>query len=165
MNSFSAQELSSPLAAARKHSERDYVMLRVGFHHGLRASEICGLTAEHFRGKYLRVERLKGSETNVQEAHPDVLAYAAGKKGLLFGIKRRQFHNVMRMHCKTAGIPEHLAHAHVLKHATAMIMLEGGATINMVQKRLGHRNGGNTLKYLAVSDDAASKAFAAAVGT
>jgi hypothetical protein len=46
-----------------------------------------------------------------------------------------------------------------------MLMLEGGGKINEVQKRLGHKNGGNTLKYLCVSDDVASRAFQAAVGS
>ena len=164
MNSFSAQELSSLLAAARKHSQRDYVMILTAFTHGMRASEICGLTSEHIRGGFVRVERLKGSETNIQEAHPDLLAYAKGKTGPLFNIKRRQFDNVMKRHCETAGIPEYKASAHKLKHTTAHLMLDGGATINTVQKRLGHKNGGNTLKYLAVSDEVANKAFAAAIG-
>ena len=68
-------------------------------------------------------------------------------------------------HGKTAGIPEHKRHSHVSKHSCAMLMLEGGGKINEVQKRLGHKNGANTLKYLCVSDDAAGWAFQAAVGS
>ena len=164
MHSLTKIELDSLLQVARKHSERDYIMLLVGWCHGMRASEICGLTAEHIRGKHIRIERLKGSETNVQEAHPDVLAFAQGKTGLLFGIKRRQFHNVVVMHCATAGIPEHKQHAHVLKHSVAHIMLDGGAPINAVQKRLGHRSLASTGRYLVVSDDIANLAFAKAMG-
>jgi site-specific recombinase XerD len=78
--------------------------------------------------------------------------------------KRRQFHNVIRKHGATAGIPTYKLSAHKLKHTTAHLMLDGGAKINEVQKRLGHKNGGNTLKYLAVSDDVASKAFSASCG-
>jgi integrase len=69
MHSLTKDELVTLLAAAKKHSQRDYVMVLVGFYHGMRASEVCGLTAEHIRDGYIRVERLKGSETNVQEAH------------------------------------------------------------------------------------------------
>jgi integrase len=164
VNSFSAQELSSLLAAARKHSQRDYVMILCGFFHGMRATEICALTAEHVIGGHVKIERLKGSETNIQQGHADMLAYCAGKTGPLFNIKRRQFHNVIRKHGTTAGIAIHKLSAHKLKHTTAHLMLEGGATINTVQKRLGHKNGGNTLKYLAVSDEVADKAFASAAG-
>jgi integrase len=164
MHSLTQSELSSLLAAAKKHSQRDYIMILVGFFHGMRASEICGLTAEHVRGNHVRIERLKGSETNIQQGHADLLAYAAGKTGPLFNIKRRQFHNVIVHHCITAGVPEHLRHAHCLKHTCARLGLDGGMKINELQKRLGHKNGGNTLKYLAVSDEVASKAFGAAVG-
>ena len=164
MNSFSAQELSSLLAAARKHSLRDYIMILVGFFHGMRATEICTLTAEHVIGGHVKIERLKGSETNIQQGHADMLAYCAGKTGPLFNIKRRQFHNVIRKHGMTAEIAIHLLHAHTLKHTCAQLGLDGGMKINEVQKRLGHKNGGNTLKYLAVSDSVAAKAFTAAIG-
>jgi integrase len=164
MHSLTRDELVALLAAAKKHSQRDYVMVLVGFYHGMRASEVCGLTTEHIRDGYIRVERLKGSETNVQEAHPDVLAYATGKIGLLFGIKRRQFFNVVRKHCVTAGIPEHLAHPHTLRHTCCSLMLDGGAKINEVQKRAGHRSLSSTGRYLIVSDAVASRAFQAAVG-
>ncbi len=162
--SLTREQLTALLAAARKASERDYVMVLVGFFHGMRASEVCALNVAHIRDGYIRVERLKGSETNIQEAHPDVIAYAKGKTGLLFGIKRRQFFNVMRKHCITAGIPEHLAHPHTLRHTCGMLMNEGGAKTNLIQKRLSHVNGGNTLKYLAATDRAADQAFSAACG-
>ena len=71
---------------------------------------------------------------------------------------------MIRKHGATAGIPTYKLSAHKLKHTTAHLMLDGGAKINEVQKRLGHKNGGNTLKYLAVSDDVASKAFSASCG-
>ncbi len=164
MNSLSASELSSLLAAARKHSQRDYIMLSTAFRHGLRASEICGMTAEQVRSGYVTINRLKGSDKSVQACSPELTEYAKDKTGRLFNIQRRQFHNVMVQHGSTAGIPEHLKHCHVLKHSCAMIMLAGGAKINEVQKRLGHKNGGNTLKYLAVSDAVADKAFSAAIG-
>jgi type 1 fimbriae regulatory protein FimB len=164
MHSLTKDELAALLTAAKKHSQRDYVMVLVGFYHGMRASEVCGLTAEHIRDGYIRIERLKGSETNVQEAHPDVLAYAKGKIGLLFGIKRRQFFNVVRKHCVTAGIPEHLAHPHTLRHTCCSLMLDGGAKINEVQKRAGHRSLSSTGRYLVVSDAVASRAFQSAVG-
>jgi integrase len=141
------------------------MMISTAFRHGMRASEITQLTAEQVRSGYITVLRLKGSDTNVQACSPDLKEYAQGKTGRLFDIERRQFHNVIRMHGKTAGIPEHKRHSHVLKHSCAMLMLEGGGKINEVQKRLGHKNGGNTLKYLAVSDDAAGRAFQAAVGS
>jgi integrase len=165
MHSLTRDELAALLAAAKKHSARDYIMISTAFRHGMRASEITQLTAGQVRSGYITVLRLKGSDTNVQSCSPELTEFAHGKTGRLFDIQRRQFHNVIRMHGKTAGIPEHKRHAHSLKHTTAMLMLEGGGKINEVQKRLGHKNGGNTLKYLCVSDDVASRAFQAAVGS
>ena len=165
MHSLTREQLAALLAAAKKYSVRDYLMISTAFRHGMRASEITQLTAERVRSGYVTVLRLKGSDKSVQECSPELTEYAQGKTGRLFNINRRMFDYVMKRHGKAAGIPEHKRHSHVLKHTTAMLMLEGGGKINEVQKRLGHKNGGNTLKYLAVSDDVASRAFQAAVGS
>ena len=79
-------------------------------------------------------------------------------------MSRWTFNRRMKEYGIEAGLPEHLLHAHTLKHTCAQLGLDGGMKINEVQKRLGHKNGGNTLKYLAVSDSVAAKAFAAAAG-
>jgi integrase/recombinase XerD len=164
MHSLSKEQLGRLLEAARKESYRDWLLLHTGFCHGLRASELCGLTAADVRGGYVTISRLKGSEPATQQCSQALTDFAKGKTGRLFGIRRRQLHNIFVKYAAAADIPEHKRHAHVLRHTCAVLMLEGGAKINEVQKRLSHRNGGNTLKYLEVSNEAADQAFAAACG-
>jgi site-specific recombinase XerD len=71
---------------------------------------------------------------------------------------------IMRRHCKTAGIAEHKAHPHILKHSIAMQTIQS-AGIENVRAYLGHKSISSTGAYLKVDDDAASHAIAAALAT
>ena len=55
------------LGSARVASERDFLMILLAYRHGLRASEVCGLTAENFADGFITVRRLKGS---LKTVHP-----------------------------------------------------------------------------------------------
>lgn len=55
MHSLTKQESAALLAAAKKHSVRDYIMIATAFRHGMRASEITRLTAEQVRSGYITV--------------------------------------------------------------------------------------------------------------
>lgn len=173
MHSLTKTELTALLAAAKAHSQRSYVMIHVGFTHGLRASEVTEMTAEQVRSGYLTVQRLKGSEKTIQKCSQELVDYARGKTGILFPIKRRQLHNIFVACCaaaryvedgETKTIPEHKWHFHVCKHTCGSLMNEGGARINEIQRRLGHASLASTGRYLVCSDDVADKSFAAAVG-
>ena len=49
------------MVEAKKHSDRDWLMILVAFWHGLRASELVGIKANDIESDYLTVKRLNGS--------------------------------------------------------------------------------------------------------
>ena len=159
-------ELESILAAAKTHSVRDYMMLKTAFSHGLRASEVVHLTAGDIDQGELTVQRLKGSDCTTQPASAELVAFVANMPTdeVLFPVCRQHFWRLMKKYGAAAGIAKRKSKPHALKHTCAMLGLNGGMKINEVQRYLGHKSGSSTLKYLAVDDATASKAFAAAVG-
>ena len=165
MNHLSKHELDALLEAA-KVNHRDYVMIHTAYMHGLRASEIVGLTTSNVRDGFLIMQRLKGSLRTVQPASRALTAFvsnlAIGEK--VFPITRRQFQRIVHKYGKLAGIPEHKCHPHVLKHSIAMHTIKR-AGIENVRQYLGHRSLASTGAYLKVSDEAASRAIIVALTT
>jgi integrase/recombinase XerD len=169
MKSLSKEQLASLLTAARAHSERDWLMLLVAYNHGLRASEVCGLTSASIRDGFITVKRLKGSRTTTHRLFDSEasaltrLAARAGTSEPLFNICRQHFWYLVQKHGKTAGIPKHLCHPHIAKHSIAMHTIHQ-AGIENVRTFLGHVSIASTGCYLKVDDDAASAAICAALG-
>lgn len=172
MEHLTRDELLRVLAEAKKHRERDRVMILVAYWHGLRASEVISLLPSNFSDGHLTVQRLKGSKRTSQPLvrHQNPLldeksAVEAWLENLktekLFPITRFQFFNVFRLYCRRAKIPQHLAHVHVLKHSIAMHMIDD-AGIQHVRQYLGHKSLSSTGAYLEVDDQAASAALAKA---
>ena len=168
MKSLTKEQLNSLLTTARKHSESDYLALLVGFNHGLRVSEILALTRENVVSGYLVVQRLKGSNKTTQALLPNerqqLETLAATVEGRFFTICRKTLWLHMKQYAVEAGIPEFLAHPHVLKHTAGRLGHKGGMTIPEVGVRLGHKNLGNSMIYMQATEDEAGAAFAAAVG-
>lgn len=168
MQHLTRYELYSLLLKAKEHNERDWLMLLVGYWHGLRASEILSLRAANVVGDCLCVQRLKGSlkTTHPLVKHPDALfnEYDAFKKrmievgtGRLFPISRNELWRIIQKYGIGAGIERHKLHPHVLKHSIAMHSIRE-AGIENVRQHLGHKNLSSTGSYLRVSDEAASSA-------
>ena len=162
------------LAAAKAHRERDWLMILVSFWHGLRASEVVHFSADQVQDGFLTIQRLKGSLKTVQPlvyrenpllSERDALIDYASKtppNQPVFKLSRRQFYNIVRRHCLSAGIPEHKAHPHILKHTIAMQTIHT-AGIENVRQHLGHKSISSTGAYLKVTDSDASAAVARAV--
>jgi integrase len=173
MQALSKPELTALLTAARAHKQRDWLMILLGFTHGLRCSEIVGITVDMVSSGYLDIQRLKGSEHTVQALWRDpdplydewsgVFDYIRGMTSnqKLFPMCRQNFGLIMHRHCSTAGIPPHKAKPHTLKHTCAMQLIDIVGVQN-VKKRLGHVSLANTGAYLQVSDEEADAAFARA---
>jgi len=169
MEHLTRDELLALLRTAKAESERDWLMILVAFNHGLRASEVTGFTRTAVRDGHLTIQRLKGSlkttQPLVSHENPllderDALESAiAGlpAKAKVFGISRVQFWRLLQQHCKTAGIPAHKAHPHVLKHSVAMLSIKS-AGIENVRQYLGHKSIASTGAYLRVNDQQASAA-------
>jgi integrase len=174
MKYMSREQVLSLLKVARAASERDFLMILLAYRHGLRASEVCGLTTRHFADGYVTVKRLKGSLktvhplfTNGNELLDEKTAVTAWlknmpKSGLLFPITRQHFHRLFQGYCKVAGIPKPLAHPHTLKHSVAMELVRK-VGIEELRQYIGHKSLNSTGQYLRVSDQQACQAVAAAM--
>lgn len=186
MEALSKEQLLAILAAARAYSVRNWLMVLMGFSHGLRPTEVTGgwcvrtvnkqkerfwhpgIVADDIRDGHLTVQRLKGSNRTVQplcaSENPlldelrGVFEFTRGMHGnqRLFPITRQQFGRLFVRYAATAGIPRRLAHPHILKHTIAMQTIHS-AGIENVRQYLGHKSISSTGAYLKVSDaDAAA---------
>jgi len=174
LHALTKDELHRLLTAARAYRERDWLMILVGFWHGLRASEVTALTAENISDGYLTVARLKGSMKTIQPLieHADPLlderralidyAQKSNPGDPIFNISRMQFWRVVQKHAKAAGIPAHKRHPHILKHSIAMQTI-ANAGVENVRQHLGHKSLSSTGAYLRVSDEEASAAVTRAL--
>jgi integrase len=174
MQAFSKSELLLLLKAARAARERDWLMILVAFWHGLRASELVGLTRDSFQDEQITVQRLKGSNKTTQPLveHPEPLLnekralfdYMAGMTNnqRIFPVSRRTFHRIIQKHGRTAGLPLRKLHPHSLKHSIAMQTIKH-AGIENVRQHLGHKSISSTGAYLKVNDADASAAVRGAL--
>ena len=176
MEALSKPELLALLAAARQHSERDWLMILVGYCHGLRASEVIAIRRDAVADGHLTVSRLKGSLRTVQPLVSDsepLLNEAAGLDSYtrrlrlrgnqkLFPVGRQHFWRLMQRYAEAAGIPERKRHPHVLKHTVAMQTIHS-AGIENVRQYLGHKSMSSTGAYLKKTDAEASVAIGLAL--
>lgn len=175
MEALSKDELRALLERAWTVRRRDWLMILVAYSHGLRASEVVGLTRDNVRDGFLSVQRLKGSNATVQPlvSSPDglfseaeaLIDYAANqaKNQRLFPIGRQHFWRLVQKYAKQAGIPAHKRHPHCLKHTVAMQVIHS-AGIENTRQYLGHKSISSTGEYLKVSDADASKVVQQALG-
>ena len=161
------------MSVARARRERDWLMILLAFRHGLRASEVVGLTADNVRDGFVTVQRLKGSLRTVQPllAHAEPLLdeknalfeftrEMAGNQRL-FPVTRVRFWQIVQQHARAAGLPKHKGHPHILKHSIAMQIIDS-AGIQNTRQWLGHKSISSTGEYLKVSDEQAAEAVARA---
>jgi integrase/recombinase XerD len=152
---------------------RDAAMLEVLYGGGLRVSELVSLPlgALDARGGILRVmgkgrrERivplgepaLLAVERYLAQARPALARRGARRSDALFlsrrggPMTRQNFFGRLRGAARRAGIPTQKVSPHVLRHAFATDLLEGGADLRAVQAMLGHADLSTTQIYTHVS--------------
>ena len=174
MQHLSRQQLLALLKTARDQSERDYLILLVGFSHGLRIREILSLTPKNFSDGLIIVQRCKGSLKTVQPlvSHSEPLLdekkrmtrylQGFGSHQRLFPISRQYFHRRMIAYGQAVGIARPLLHPHILKTTCGMLTIEK-AGIENLRQYLGHKSIASTGAYLKVDDQMASRAISAAM--
>lgn len=187
MKALTTEETLRVLKVARSRSARDHAMILLAYMHGLRASEVCGLTLSNIdlRTQSIDVQRLKNSRHTVQalQTHRgqpllDELAvlkawlverpkndgsqflFVSQKGGRL---SRMQFFRIVRDCCLAAGISAELAHPHVLKHSMCTHLLQANTNIGMIQQAVGHASISSTMEYTHCSDVQADDARQAAM--
>lgn len=174
IQSLTRDEILDLLGRARESSERDWLMILVAFHHGLRASEVIRLTPRHVEGGFLTIQRLKGSLKTTQPLVDDdnpLLNERAGinefKAGMtvrqrLFPICRQTFWRQIQHYAEAIGLPPHKRNTKMLKHSIAMQTIRV-AGIENVRTYLGHKSLSSTGAYLRVNDEDASAAIGKAL--
>ncbi len=151
---------------------RDRAMLEVLYGAGLRVSELVGLplSALDARTGLVRVRGKGGKERLVPLGEPALAAVAdwleEGRPKLLVpgrrsdalflsrrgsAMTRQNFFTRLRKLALIAGIDRARVSPHVLRHAFATDLLEGGADLRAVQMMLGHRDLATTQIYTHVS--------------
>jgi integrase/recombinase XerD len=152
---------------------RDRAMLEVLYGGGLRVSELVGLPlgALDLRAGWARVmgkgnrERivplgvpaLEAIAVYLEQARPVLARSGAGDSDAVFlsrlggPMTRQNFFNRLRRVARLAGIPQDRVAPHVLRHAFATDLLEGGADLRAVQSMLGHADLSTTQIYTHVS--------------
>ncbi|MGE4651531.1 MAG: site-specific tyrosine recombinase [Myxococcota bacterium] len=152
---------------------RDQAMLEVLYGSGLRVSELVNLPLSGLdrRGGWLRVEGKGRKERLVPLGGPALEAIEryldGGRPALARGSRRdvdalflsrrgsamtrQNFFQRIRGIARRAGISEDRVSPHVLRHAFATDLLEGGADLRSVQAMLGHQNLVTTEIYTHVS--------------
>jgi site-specific recombinase XerD len=164
---------------------RDQCMMLLAYKHGLRASEVVGLTLADLRlaDRQIVVRRLKGSLTNTQDLtdqpgepllserrmltrwlkergdNPSPYLFPSAKGAKL---SRVQFFRVFQTAARKAGLPDDRCHPHCLKHSLAIRMVESGQTLPAIMQALGHRSITSTAIYSRPTDAVADKARLAA---
>ena len=177
MDHYTQSEVLQLLEAARRESERDWLMFLLAYNHGLRAGEVTGprgFTKADIQESQIIVRRLKGSLTTVQPLRTHENPLLDEKTGIeariqslparnrVFPISTVQYWRRFDYYRKKLGLRRLLKTRGVFKHSLAMHIIET-AGIENVRQYLGHRSLSSTGEYLRVTDAAASKAVAAAM--
>ncbi len=146
---------------------------------GLRVSELAGLTLaavrtkENFiritgKGNKERLSPMSGAARDALNAYLDVrsafipkddknnryLFASRGEEGFL---TRRRFHQLLKALALKAGVNPEKVSPHVLRHAFATHLVEGGADLRSVQTLLGHADIATTQIYTHVARDHLTK--------
>ena len=180
MKSLTTQQITAILKQARQSSTRDWCLFLLTFRHALRSQEVRQLRVSDIdlANGTVNISRVKGSKSSVQaldrhKGEPlldSVLAmrlwlkervedgsqilFPSQKGGMM---SRMQLGRLFKKYAATAGVPEDLAHPHILRHSLCTVMAEQHADVYAIQQRAGHKNISNTMVYTHVSDQQAGR--------
>lgn len=149
---------------------RDYAILYLAAHYGLRASEIVTLKLEEIRWKqkvlliqqtktgnilYLPLtdEAIEAIGKYIQIGRPNHIGYREVflRNRAPYGIlKPTAIHDIFQDWSKKSGLPIPLQGSHCLRHSLANYLLEQGQSAKMIGDLFGHLNLESTSVYLRV---------------
>lgn len=153
---------------------RDRALVELAYGCGLRASELVELGVDDldFRERWVRVRGKGNKERLVPLGRPaldSLAAFFSGPRQALLGkrrdpgtvflnvrggpLSRMGFWRVLRKRGAVAGLPVQRLHPHLLRHTFATHLLQGGASLRVVQELLGHASLTTTEIYTAVDRD------------
>jgi integrase/recombinase XerC len=178
----SAETLSEVLDAAGaevkdESGARDQAVLEMLYGAGLRVSELVGLNLDDLRldegrlqvrgkGKKERLVPIAGEARRALEMYlkeralwqnsATERALFLGQRGRRLGVRRVQ-ELVRRVGALATGRLD--LHPHLLRHACATHMLEGGADLRAIQDLLGHQSVATTQRYTHLSIQELTKVY------
>ena len=176
---LSAADLDAMLATAAEDRTpqglRLTLIVEMLYGGGLRVSELAGLTLaavrtrENFirttgKGNKERLSPLSPAAREALDAYLDVRAnfvpqddknnrYLFPSRGEGGFLTRRRFHQLLKGLALKAGVNPEKVSPHVLRHAFATHLVEGGADLRSVQTLLGHADIATTQIYTHVARD------------
>ncbi len=185
---LSAADLDSMLAAAAQDRTpeglRLSLVVEMLYGGGLRVSELAGLklaavkTKESFirvtgKGNKERLSPLSPAARTALDAYLAVRAefvprhdqnnrYLFASRSAEGFLTRRRFHQLLKALALKAGIDPAKVSPHVLRHAFATHLVEGGADLRSVQTLLGHADIATTQIYTHVARDHLSRVMTSA---
>lgn len=168
MKHLSQTQVSALLEAA--DSPRTRLLFTLCYEHGLRISEALAMRPASVKDGFLNTKPLKDGKVTSQALSTGTAALWAKETAnltpstLIFPFTRQWAAELFHKAAKAAGIALRLHQGiHTLRHSCAHHLLEAGAGLNVVQRKLGHKNIATTSVYLEADDstvdDWSRKAF------
>lgn len=150
---------------------RDRAILELLYSSGLRASELCSLELEDFKGNSIVVKCGKRSKTRTvpvnQEAAKAIEEYITSFRGNRTGwlfqtimgkqLRRQLLCAIVSEYAQKAGIEG--VTTHTLRHACATHLLDQGADLRLIQEVLGHSSIASTQRYTHLSSNKMQEMF------
>jgi site-specific recombinase XerD len=185
MKSVTQAEIVAVIRAAE--GTRNRAMICLGYRHGMRTSEICGLRLEDidFRNNEITIRRLKGSMVTTQPlvdqpgepllSEKRLLRAWLNERGVHGGspyvftsqksgrINRSQFYRIFSEAAEKAGLSEKKRNPHLLKHSLAVSLVTAGVDLASIRVALGHRNISSTSIYALPSDEVVGRKVTSAL--
>lgn len=157
-------EVGLLIAAAAKtgrYGQRDALMIRIAFRHGLRASELVGLQWSQIdikKGTIL-VKRTKNGDDSVQALNREEIhglrkldcSASYVFNGLQGPLSVDAFQLLVKRSGQIAKLPFPV-HPHMLRHARGYDLANKGADTRVLQQLLGHKNIRHTVTYTKLTD-------------
>jgi integrase/recombinase XerD len=164
-------ELEQLLAQGYRDNPIRGLMLKTLFQSGCRVSEFCNLDIEDFSRdeRTITVRQGKGKKDRVVPILPDLadeLATYRGVRGtgpLFLTVKysrfsQRRVQQMIQQVAAAAGIQKRV-YPHLMRHTIAQHLLEGGMTLEQVQRFLGHEKITTTQIYAESSTAMIASAY------
>ena len=153
-----------------KNFSRDYCILALFLHCGLRISELVGLNKTDVRGDQLRVlgkgnkERMLYLNDACQRALENWLTERdsltlVDQNALFVTLQNRRristaaVHKLVKKHLAAAGLDSSQYSSHKLRHTAATLMLQNGVDVRTLQEVLGHDHLNTTQIYTHVDNE------------
>lgn len=160
------EEVNQLIDAARndgRQGKRNALMLLMTYRHGLRSTELVGLTWDQidFRSGHILVWRAKNGEPSKQPLNGDELRQLRAlsrerKSSFVFTSEQGDAMTTANVRMLFKRLRELVSfdvqpHAHALRHACGHHLADQGIDTRRIQDYLGHKNIQNTERYTKLS--------------